>query len=259
MVSYFHPVTPRLHEVFLNEKSQRFALFHSWLLSEVRVVDGINPRKAMADLEITIDSVYRWEVCKVSEKESFIRQLWKVCHRYLLSQRPEFVNISIPVDEIESGRLKENSSLAATSSNIDSLAILDKTNMQTIVGSERQIAELLNHIDQLLTESNKVENVLDTYDQILAHVKHGVEMMEVKAVLLGVCSNNRQRLTVELRDFLVALMSCDFADWLSVFTGARSGNVDDDVVPAKLKRLSRKTAHSARARHVLVPAVFDHT
>uniref|UniRef100_A0A5S6QGC9 Uncharacterized protein n=1 Tax=Trichuris muris TaxID=70415 RepID=A0A5S6QGC9_TRIMR len=58
---------------------------------------------------------------------------------------------------------------------------------------------------------------------------------------------------------IVALMSCDFADWLSVFTGARSGNVDDDVVPAKLKRLSRKTAHSARARHVLVPAVFDHT
>uniref|UniRef100_A0A5S6QNJ8 Sec3-PIP2_bind domain-containing protein n=1 Tax=Trichuris muris TaxID=70415 RepID=A0A5S6QNJ8_TRIMR len=260
-ISYFHPVTPRLHEVFLNEKSQRFALFHSWLLSEVRVVDGINPRKAMADLEITIDSVYRWEVCKVSEKESFIRQLWKVCHRYLLSQRPEFVNISIPVDEIESGRLKENSSLAATSSNIDSvddfhsisaaeeadfrallakynmsiadsqqflnklvkeLAILDKTNMQTIVGSERQIAELLNHIDQLLTESNKVENVLDTYDQILAHVKHGVEMMEEKDMLLGVCSNNRQRLTVELRDFLNAirlsahdrnaLTNCDLSD-----------------------------------------------
>ncbi|KFD53401.1 hypothetical protein M513_05665 [Trichuris suis] len=278
-ISYFHPVTPRLHEVFLNEKSQRFALFHSWLLSEVRVVDGINPRKAIPDLEITVDSVHRWEVCKASEKESFIRQVWKVCYRYLSSQRPEFVNISIPVDEIESSHLKEDASLAATSSNIDSvddfhsisaaeeadfrallskynmriadsqqflnklmkeLAILDKvsltyldvsaffivltlkTNMQTIVGSERQIAELLNHIDQLLTESSKLENVLDTYDQILAHVKHGVEMMEEKDMLLGVCSNNRQRLTVELRDFLSAirlsphdqnvLTNCDLSD-----------------------------------------------
>ncbi|CDW56417.1 Exocyst complex component 1 [Trichuris trichiura] len=292
-ISYFHPVTPRLHEVFLNEKIQRFALFHSWLLSEVRVVDGINPRKvnrlvqstlsyeyAIPDLEITVDSVHRWEVCKASEKESFIRQVWKVCHRYLSSQRPEFVNISIPVDEIGiasrkfvllcfilkivftvSGQQKEDASLAATSSNIDSvddfhsisaaeeadfrallskynmriadsqqflnklmkeLAMLDKTNMQTIVGSERQIAELLNHIDQLLTESSKLENVLDTYDQILAHVKHGVEMMEEKDMLLGVCSNNRQRLTIELRDFLSAirlsshdrsvLTNCDLSD-----------------------------------------------
>ncbi len=62
------------------------------------------------------DKTYIWFATVPEEKEAFIRQLWKVCSsvtsvfvqlstlqasaRYLVNQKPEFVNIAIPVEHL---------------------------------------------------------------------------------------------------------------------------------------------------------------
>ncbi|KRY23074.1 Exocyst complex component 1 [Trichinella patagoniensis] len=243
-ISYFHPVTLRLHELRMSDKGKQLTMLHSWLFKEIKLIDGINPRKSIPELEITTDKTYRWEICNVNEKESFIRQMWKVCHRHLASHKPEFVNISIPVEEMECRISQESESFAGTTSNLDNkeefhtispleendfknllskynMSIADaqnillsqfkdgkfifQTNMQAIVGSERQIAELLNQLDLLLSDSIKIEETLDTYDRLLAHVQQGVEMMEEKDMLFNVYSTNRIRLMDELTNFLTCL------------------------------------------------------
>jgi hypothetical protein len=61
------------------------------------------------------DKTYIWFATVPEEKEVFIRQMWKVCEsvnvlahvsalqasaRYLVNQKPEFVNIAIPVEHL---------------------------------------------------------------------------------------------------------------------------------------------------------------
>ncbi|OUC39599.1 hypothetical protein D917_04727 [Trichinella nativa] len=220
----------------MSDKGKQLTMLHSWLFKEIKLIDGINPRKSIPELEITTDKTYRWEICNVNEKESFIRQMWKVCHRHLASHKPEFVNISIPVEEMECRISQESESFAGTTSNLDNkeefhtispleendfknllskynMSIADaqngkfifQTNMQAIVGSERQIAELLNQLDLLLSDSIKIEETLDTYDRLLATC---LDLSNADFSVLSACNLSDPKKILECTRAAMNLQKC---------------------------------------------------
>uniref|UniRef100_A0A914X136 Exocyst complex component Sec3 PIP2-binding N-terminal domain-containing protein n=1 Tax=Plectus sambesii TaxID=2011161 RepID=A0A914X136_9BILA len=92
------PITVRLYQV-KSDKGDVFKKKSTWLLRQVRQVNGINPRKQTGEFELLIDKVFRWTATNVAEKDPFIKQLWKLSNRYLPVQKPEFVNVPIPEEE----------------------------------------------------------------------------------------------------------------------------------------------------------------
>jgi hypothetical protein len=58
--------------------------------------------QVLPDFNFTFDNnkTYRWMATNASEKDAFIKQLWKASMRYLTVQKPEFVNVSIPVEQL---------------------------------------------------------------------------------------------------------------------------------------------------------------
>uniref|UniRef100_A0A915L501 Exocyst complex component Sec3 PIP2-binding N-terminal domain-containing protein n=1 Tax=Romanomermis culicivorax TaxID=13658 RepID=A0A915L501_ROMCU len=252
-----HPVVVRIHEIRKSDREDSYKKKRFWLLRDLKVVDGINPRKlprllkVVPEFELTTDKVYKYLVTNPSEKDPFIKQVWKLCNRYLPAQKPDFINISLPVEELEYANVSMTTSVADGISHQEpepddyqpisakeeedfrhllqkcnmsigqaerffdhltrELSVLDSANIQTIMGSEMHLAELMNKIDSALEEANSLEETLDSYDELLLHVREGVEMMEEKDSLLHIHTSNRQRLIAELNQFLnsTSLSSAD--------------------------------------------------
>ncbi|VDN56325.1 unnamed protein product [Dracunculus medinensis] len=92
------PISVRLYFV-KNEKEDLFKKKEQFNLRNVKIVDGINPRKYLPEFELIIgERLYRLCASSPEEKDAFIKQMYKFSSKYLPVQKPDFVNVPIPVD-----------------------------------------------------------------------------------------------------------------------------------------------------------------
>ncbi|KAK6061299.1 exocyst complex component 1 family protein [Cooperia oncophora] len=240
-VTIEHPISVRLYFV-KGEKDDTFKKRTRFYLRDVKEVDGINPKKALSEFHITIgDRRYSITASTPEEKDEFIRELYKLSAQYLPVQMPDFCNVSIPIDNREMSILpiettdedttdfihdyqpvsaKEEADfrrlLAKAELTIgeadkfaevlsSQLQSLDGANIQSMMGSEMAVNQLLALLDGALDKVALLEKEIDTCDAILAHVRNSVELIEEKDSLSAVERKNKDRLHQELTDFVSAL------------------------------------------------------
>ncbi|VDK45989.1 unnamed protein product [Anisakis simplex] len=237
-VTVDQPIQVRLYFV-KNEKEDIFKKKDHFSLRDVRTVDGINPRKMLPQFDLSIgDHVYKLCASTSDEKDAFIKQLYKFASKYLPVQKPDFVNVPIPVDtpnavvaveQMEDGSeenfadyqpisakeeadfrrllaraqltIGEADKFAAVLS--EQLQQLDGANIQSIMDSETAVNDLIALIDAALLETDRLDGQLDTFDKLLSHVRDSVELIEEKDSLGCVERKN----TRVLREYLAEMLN----------------------------------------------------
>ncbi|ETN84038.1 hypothetical protein NECAME_07065 [Necator americanus] len=240
-VTIEHPISVRLYFV-KGEKDDAFKKRTRFYLRDVKEVDGINPKRALPDFHITIgDHRYSITASTPEEKDEFIRELYKLSAQYLPVQMPDFCNVSIPIDNREisilpietndedSGDVIHDYQPVSAKEEADfrrllmkaeltigeadkfsevlsaQLQSLDGANIQSMMGSEMAVNQLLALLDGALDKVALLEKEIDICDAILAHVRNSVELIEEKDSLSAVERRNKDRLQQELTDFVAAL------------------------------------------------------
>lgn len=232
------PIAVRLYFV-RNEKEDFYKKKRQFTLRDVKTVDGINPRKLTPDFELIIgDRLFRLCASTADEKDSFIKQLYKFANKYLPVQKPDFVNVSIPVEtphaavvaehadnesdegladyqpisikeEADFRRLLARANLTIGEADkfatvlASQLQLLDGANIQSIMDSEAAVNDLIGLIDDALKEADILDEQLDSFDKLLYHVRDSVELIEEKDSL-GCVERKNTRI---LRDYLLELMT----------------------------------------------------
>ncbi|XP_017059107.1 exocyst complex component 1 [Drosophila ficusphila] len=75
---------------------------------------------------------------------------------------------------------------------------LDGANMQSVLASEQKVLKMMEHIDNAINEADKFENRLDSYEDILGHVKETMEKIGGKNAMIEIANNNNIKLMKEL-------------------------------------------------------------
>ncbi|XP_017478743.1 PREDICTED: exocyst complex component 1 [Rhagoletis zephyria] len=75
---------------------------------------------------------------------------------------------------------------------------LDGANIQSVLASEKQVMALMEHIDKAIAEADSFEKRLDTYEEILGHVKETMEKIGGKNAMIEIANNNNIKLMKEL-------------------------------------------------------------
>ncbi|KAK7070457.1 Exocyst complex component 1 [Halocaridina rubra] len=85
------------------------------------------------------------------------------------------------------------------------LSVLDGANIHSMMASEAQVEALMDMINSAYTEAEKIENRLDSYDEILQHVKDSIEKMADKNTSIEQTNANNSKLLEEL-DKLISML-----------------------------------------------------
>uniref|UniRef100_A0A7E4V4J2 Sec3-PIP2_bind domain-containing protein n=1 Tax=Panagrellus redivivus TaxID=6233 RepID=A0A7E4V4J2_PANRE len=230
------PFSVRLY-VVKADRSEQLRKREKYALRDVRVVDGINPRKALPEFKMTVlEQVFTLATSTYDEKEKFIRQLYKFAHQYLPVHKPEFINIQLPVEVVPASQVSGPSEAVITENlpittkeetdfrNLlkksdltvgdakrfagvlnDRLIELDGANIASIMGNEQAVTDLINLMDDAIGEVTRLEEQLNDLDNILLYVRDSVELIEEKDSLGQVERKNTERLRQELEEFIFHL------------------------------------------------------
>lgn len=76
--------------------------------------------------------------------------------------------------------------------------------MQSVLASEKQVMMLMEHIDKAIGEADKFEERLDSYEEILGHVKETMEKIGGKNAMIKIANNNNIKLKEELSQIIVS-------------------------------------------------------
>ena len=76
--------------------------------------------------------------------------------------------------------------------------------MQSVLASEKQVMMLMEHIDKAISEADKYEGRLDSYEEILGHVKETMEKIGGKNAMIKIANNNNIKLKEELSQIIVS-------------------------------------------------------
>lgn len=87
------------------------------------------------------------------------------------------------------------------------LSLLDGENVQCVLASETQMEALMEQLDVAIGEADKIEDRLNSYDEILCHVRDTMEKMEKKNSMISVVNKNNTLLMAELDNILVRRFS----------------------------------------------------
>ncbi|KAI8041388.1 exocyst complex component 1 [Drosophila gunungcola] len=82
---------------------------------------------------------------------------------------------------------------------------LDGANMQSVLASEQKVLKMMEHIDNAISEADKFENRLDSYEDILGHVKETMEKIGGKNAMIEIANNNNIKLMKELNKVISQL------------------------------------------------------
>lgn len=72
-----------------------------------------------------------------------------------------------------------------------------------MLSTEQQVSGLLTQLDCAINEIETLENQLDTYDDILGHVRNIIEKMEQKNMLIQIVNRNNEKLLTKLEKIVV--------------------------------------------------------
>jgi hypothetical protein len=73
-----------------------------------------------------------------------------------------------------------------------------------VLASEQQVAQLMVQIEGAIAEAEQVEARLDSYDEVLCHIRDTMEKMEEKNLLIEVANQNNQKLLSEVEQVIVS-------------------------------------------------------
>ncbi|XP_006036792.1 exocyst complex component 1 isoform X2 [Alligator sinensis] len=217
------------------DRGEQYKITNRWLLKYLKLVDGKTVNQETLDFELQFDKVYKWTAGSCDEKNAFIRCLWKLNHRYL-SGIISFVNVPSCTMEGKQGP-QENAKASAEAENQEEhcvyqemtpketadmlklmeeyepivnnaaafaeqlssdLQVLDETNLQAIISSERQVMLLMNSIDEALVEVAKVEETLQIHDKLLGSLKQQMDHIQQENFLLHRIESNQEKLMGEI-------------------------------------------------------------
>lgn len=88
------------------------------------------------------------------------------------------------------------------------LSLLDGENVQCVLASEAQVESLMQQLELAISEAEKIENRLDSYDEILRHIRDTMKNMEKKNMMIEVADRNNSRLLQELEKIVVRFICC---------------------------------------------------
>uniref|UniRef100_A0A8R1XYQ7 Sec3-PIP2_bind domain-containing protein n=1 Tax=Onchocerca volvulus TaxID=6282 RepID=A0A8R1XYQ7_ONCVO len=236
------PIAVRLYFV-RNEKEDYYKKKRQFTLRDVKTVDGISPRKLTPEFELVVeDRLFRLCASTTEEKDAFIKQLYKFANKYLPVQKPDFVNVPIPVetphtaviteqvdDDTDEGLIDYQMSFQPISVKEEAdfrrllaranltigeadkfatvlasqLQLLDGANIQSIMDSEAAVNDLIALVEDALKEADFLDKELDNFDELLYHVRDSVELIEEKDSL-GCVERKNTRI---LKDFLLELVT----------------------------------------------------
>ncbi|KAI6221221.1 Exocyst complex component 1 [Aphelenchoides besseyi] len=228
------PVVIRVY--FVCVKDDLFYKKESYNLRDVRMIDGIHPRRPSTLFHIYLgDKQHILNASSVAEKEAFVQELYLLAEKYLPIQKPEFVNISLPQSnapifskllaigaEDETERLtdedyqpisaKEESDFLQMLSEFDlnisqatsfheqlikRLSDLDNTNIETIMLSEQAVTKVIEELDGCEEQMKFVSARLEGYNLLLKQVEESVEIIEEKS---NVETTERQNMNILLNE-----------------------------------------------------------
>ncbi|XP_015592051.1 exocyst complex component 1 [Cephus cinctus] len=222
-----------LYQVKKNDKNV-FKKKQSWPLTDIQTVDSVTPDSL--DLELHIDKVYKWSATTAQERRTFISNLYT--YSCSLPQRPTFKNIPKdwlmdPVTLKESDSIsftpdllaspipsdyqpitdKEAADLATLMSGCDyavsnaelfmetlskDLSVLDGENVQSVLASETQVTQLMNGIEEAITEASLVEARLAVYDEALGRIREAMARVGQKNQAIHTANHNARLLLEQL-------------------------------------------------------------
>ena len=90
----------------------------------------------------------------------------------------------------------------------EELSGLDGANIHAIMGSEKQVQELIKLLDQALWELESTESRLQDYDSLLRAVRDSMELMGEKDNSLRVEDQNRRKLVTQIESLVVSGVEC---------------------------------------------------
>ncbi|KAK4883341.1 hypothetical protein RN001_006660 [Aquatica leii] len=210
----------------------------SWSLTELKVVDGKTEAMDGNEFDLHIDKVYRWAASNTQERQIFLITLFKQCCKHILNNRPIFKNIpkawtvedvltpenkyvtsplmTLDTDLSEDfqaitdkeqedlNRLMTDCEFAISNAEAfmevlaRDLSLLDGENVQSVLASESQVETLMDQLETAINEADKIEERLDSYDEILKHVRDAMEKMEKKNSMISIANKNNLHLLKEL-------------------------------------------------------------
>lgn len=74
------------------------------------------------------------------------------------------------------------------------------------MASEKQVLTLMEHIDLAIDGADKFEQRLDSYEEILSHVKETMEKIGGKNAMIKIANNNNLKLREELHRIIVSII-----------------------------------------------------
>lgn len=87
------------------------------------------------------------------------------------------------------------------------LSLLDGENVQCVLAAEEHVESLMEQLELAINEADRLEKQLDSYDEILCHVRETMETMEKKNSMNSIVNKNNQQLMAELERIVVCILS----------------------------------------------------
>lgn len=85
----------------------------------------------------------------------------------------------------------------------EELSQLDQGNIHSLMGSEVQITQLLEHLDQAVMEIEKMETRLDVYDTLLTNVRDSMGKLSSQYSIILLQNTNLKALCQEVDALVV--------------------------------------------------------
>lgn len=238
------PVNVSIVQIKQTDK-QVFKKKRSWYLAELKSVDGHSEIYDTQEFDLYFDKVYRWVSTNPKERYAFIHNLWKQVSKHIMKDMPVFKNVpkswitddaltpennfaTSPlmaldndfVEDFQAITDKEQEDLKRLMDGCEfaisnaegfmeilsrDLSLLDGENVQCVLASEEQVETLMEQLELAINEADRLETQLDTYDEILCHVRDTMEKMEKKNSMISVVNKNNQLLMDKLESVVTKL------------------------------------------------------
>ncbi|XP_066156360.1 exocyst complex component 1 [Euwallacea fornicatus] len=226
-------------------EKQVFKRKRSWSIAELKSVDGHNESFDTLEFDLYFDKVYRWVATSPKERYAFIHNLWKQVSKhgakdllvfknvpqgwitedaltpesnYIISPLTAFDNdladdfqAVTEKEQEDLKRLMEGCEFAISNAEgfmeilARDLSLLDGENVQCVLASEERVESLMEQLELAINEADHLENQLNSYDEILCHVRETMETMEKKNSMNSIVNQNNQLLMSELESIVTKL------------------------------------------------------
>lgn len=229
----------------IKQSDKQFKRKRTWSIAELKSLDGHSELLETLEFDLYFDKVYRWVASSSKERYAFIHNLWKQVSKHVSKDMAVFKNVpqnwitedvltpennyiispltAFDTDMVEDfqaitekeqedlKRLMEGCEFAISNAEgfmeilARDLSLLDGENVQCVLAAEEHVESLMEQLELAINEADRLEKQLDSYDEILCHVRETMETMEKKNSMNSIVNKNNQQLMAELERIVTKL------------------------------------------------------